>query len=280
MTGVLGGLRVGTVRENPQLFSDAFGVSQQGAQQLWDGGSAGEDLALADIGEPDLIMTGVRSFDVKAYDDLYAGFVDLGWKNDVRISGNIPEYNRSTDNTSNGYNFLYGTPSTAYSPFAGSPFNATSPYGGTPLIRGVAWLPTISTFGHEGRMPPLVNDNRADAQFPSGYYLTPTTGLLPAGARTTSGISSPTSATTPTNINRLRRVFDTWSTDYTDGAVARDRPGHGDGLGPPFSPPVYPSYPPPYPAPLKGIQIQIRVVDPTNQRIKQVTIRHDFTDRL
>ena len=46
------------------------------------------------------------------------------------------------------------------------------------------------------------------------------------------------------------------------------------------TPPIYPSYPPPYPAPLRGIQIQIRVVDPSNQRIKSVTIRQDFTDKL
>ena len=35
--------------------------------------------------------------------------------------------------------------------------------------------------------------------------------------------------------------------------------------GPPLSvAPIYPSYPPPYPMPLRGIQIQIRVVDPRN----------------
>ena len=45
-------------------------------------------------------------------------------------------------------------------------------------------------------------------------------------------------------------------------------------------PPIYPSYPPPYQAPLRGIQIQIRVADPTNQRIKSLTIRQDFTDKL
>ena len=53
----------------------------------------------------------------------------------------------------------------------------------------------------------------------------------------------------------------------------------GDGFAP-FTPPVYPSYPPPSPAPLRGIQIQIRVADPTNQRIKSLTIRQDFTDKL
>jgi hypothetical protein len=50
--------------------------------------------------------------------------------------------------------------------------------------------------------------------------------------------------------------------------------------GPPFSPPIYTSYPPPYPAPLRGIQIQIRVVDPRNERLKVLTIRQDFSDKL
>ena len=58
------------------------------------------------------------------------------------------------------------------------------------------------------------------------------------------------------------------------------RPPSGFPAGPPFTPPIYPSYPPPYPAPLRGIQIQIRVMDPTNQRVKTLTIRQDFTDKL
>ena len=32
-------------------------------------------------------MTGVRSFDIKAYDDAFAGYVDLGWGDDIRING-------------------------------------------------------------------------------------------------------------------------------------------------------------------------------------------------
>ena len=85
----------------------------------------------------------------------------------------------------------------------------------------------------------------------------------------------------------MRRVWDSWSTDYTnapangiDSAAAGNGSPAGLTWGPPFQPPIYPSYPPPYPAPLLGIQIQIRVTDPTNQRIKSLTIRQDFTDKL
>ncbi len=35
--------------------------------------------------EDDLIMTGVRSFDVKAYDNALAGYGDLGWGDDLRL---------------------------------------------------------------------------------------------------------------------------------------------------------------------------------------------------
>src|SRR5205823_8413655 len=81
-------------------------------------------------------------------------------------------------------------------------------------------------------------------------------------------------------IVRLRRVWDSWSTAYTRAPANGINQGLGFPVGPPFTPPVYPSYPPPYPAPLRGIQIQIRVVDPTNQRVKSLTIRQDFTDKL
>ena len=277
MTGVAGAPVNGSVRETPQLYSDAFGVNStvlgsyglvNATQSLW-----------PSAGEPDLILTGVRSFDVKAYDDLYAGYADLGWKNDVRISGNLPEFNKATDNTQN-YNFLFGTPSTAYSPFAGSPFNTTTPaaYGtSNPPFVGASWMSTMATFGHEGRMPPLTTDNRADAQFPTGYY--PNYASYPFGSNDL-GVGIANIGDDASNVNRLRRVFDTWSTDYTAAPAHATNPATGVVYGPPLTPPVLPSYPPPYPAPLRGIQIQVRVADPTNQRIKQVTIRHDFSDRL
>src|SRR5207248_786970 len=131
---------------------------------------------------------------------------------------------------------------------------------GTPITT-VAWPPngtgipqaTYSCFAHEGRMPPLVGDFRFDAQF-SGLNNNPNfpnyTGNLGANRA---------------GVVRLRRVWDTWSTDYTSAPATGFDPSTGLPLGPPFTPPVYPSFPPPYPAPLRGIQIQIRVVDPRNE---------------
>ena len=143
-------------------------------------------------------------------------------------------------------------------------------------------------------MPPLPSDNRLDAQFPNTTYQVPTDG----------GAGEPHLLGSVPGIQRvlqqhrrqhdddraLRRVWDSWSTDYTNAPAnsinnATRQHAAGNNLpaglpwGPPF-PPIYPSYPPPYPAPLRGIQIQIRVTDPSNQRIKTLTIHQDFSDKL
>jgi prepilin-type N-terminal cleavage/methylation domain-containing protein len=272
-------------RVNPQPFTDGFGSnlntsSSASATALWN--ASWED---------DLIMTGVRSFDVKAYDNALGSFADLGWGDDLRTSG-----------------------------FTGVPFLAGNPdYSGNfrypPLVavqgRFVDYINT--TFAHEGRMPPLFEDNRLDAQFPNPSYTLTKNPLQPTWIQQYPNISvTGTTGTAETynfstyssnigddqTIVRLRRVWDSWSTNYSNAPATgvynnyqnpsnytANPPVQGDPLnaspwGPPYTPPIYPSYPPPYPAPLRGIQIQIRVVDPTNQRVKSLTIRQDFTDKL
>ena len=123
----------------------------------------------------------------------------------------------------------------------------------------------LQTFGHEGRIPPLPIDYRVDPQAAPNWGLSATSGDLPLGA----------------HIRRLRRAYDSWSTAYSQSLPTRSsstlrRAGRATLPGPP----IYPSYPPPYPLPLRGIQIQIRVVDPRNEHIKVLTIRQDFSDKL
>lgn len=165
--------------------------------------------------EEDLILAGVRSFDVKAFDpyagffNLQAGYYDLGYAN-LGTSVVFPQY--------------------------------------------------LQSFGHEGRMPPISNDNRFDAQYP----------IFPIGDDNT-------------GVVRMRRTFDTWSTTYTHAPDVGINPLLGF---PPIDPngnplrPVYPSYPAPYPIPLRGVRVQIRAVDPRNQRVKTLTIIQDFSDKL
>jgi hypothetical protein len=230
------------IRRKPDLYSDGWGAGSS----FWAGTGVTIDPLWSQSWEDDLIMTGVRSFDIKAYDNSLAAYADLGWGDDLRLTGAA------------GLPYLNQTPLTT--------------------TWGVAIYDTYGeTFAHEGRMPPLVEDQRADYQFGAATY------SLPPGNTYTGNIGDD-----QPGIVRLRRVWDSWSTEYTQApgtgvylnkGNAAD-PYNGFPWGPPYSPPIYPSYPPPYPAPLRGIQIQIRVTDPTYQRIKTLTIRHDFTDKL
>ncbi len=60
----------------PQLFNDSFGSSSVFLNNL--------TLWNLYSWEDDLIMTGVRSFDIKAYDNSLAAYADLGWGDDLR----------------------------------------------------------------------------------------------------------------------------------------------------------------------------------------------------
>ncbi len=185
------------------------------------------------VWQDDLIMTGVRSFDVKAYDNsprvfnpttgavvgLNAGYFDLGYEQRADL-------------------------------FPASSFPGSDTH--TPLF-------ITGCFAHEGRMPPLTTDLRFDSQQLSANVFNPDNlGDNSAG------------------VLRLRRVWDSWSTDYSFVPGAPMFPPYGF----PFAAPTYPSYPPPYPVPLRGIQINIRAADARGQFSKAITIRQDFTDKL
>jgi type II secretory pathway pseudopilin PulG len=249
---------------NPQPYNDGFG-----SPSVFFPLNGGVPPALWPqySWEDDLVMTGVRSFDIKAYDNSLAAYADLGWGDDLR---NYPLNISQNPNNQTNLPFLSGTPNTN---LVGNPgFTGLTPY----LLWNNQWVDLINqTFAHEGRMPPLVEDNRYDAQFgavPAGYYGT-------AYPNYTGNIGDDNPA-----VVRLRRVWDSWSTEYTQapgtGVNPATSPAAFFPAGPPYAPPIYPSYPPPYPAPLRGIQIQIRVTDPANQRVKTLTIRQDFTDKL
>lgn len=228
---------------------------------------------LSFVWDDDLIMTGVRSFDVKAL-DINAKF-----------------YNRANATTTKVYSSGYYDLGYAASDYVGI-FGDASLATGTPtaymqnLISLVGSSPPAANdgsvqynvpvgFGHEGRMPPNSTDFRIDSHRP---FLKDSNGNFTFANNI--GDDS-------TGLNRIRRVWDSWSTDYmyapdvsgiVDPTTGNPR---GSTLAPSgFDRPVYPSYPPPYPQALRGIQIQIRVVDPKNEKVKVLTIRHDFSDKL
>ena len=99
--------------------------------------------------------------------------------------------------------FLSGTPNPD---LVGNPgFTGLTPY----IYWNNQWYDLINqTFAHEGRMPPLVDDNRFDAQFgyaASGYYAGPYNATPATSATTTrrwsacggSGIPGPPSTPRP-----------------------------------------------------------------------------------
>ena len=193
-----------------------------------------------------LLLSGVRSFDIKAYDQnapLYntdqnsyfsAGYQDLGYGSTY--------YNSTGDmkDSSKYYNYLGG------------------PNGLNPTINAqvnVLWQSVGSDpqgFGHEGRIPPRLGDFRMHPR--RGYNI----------------------GDDNFGVIRLTRTFDTWSTDYIN---APDSDIFLNGyLNTSLA--LYPSFPPPYPSPLRGIQIQIRLVDARGEKAKPLTIRVDFTDKL
>ena len=193
-----------------------------------------------------------------------ADYADLGWGDDPRLTGSHAEL---------------------------APDHATSCNCGTPTRDGYVALALESTATVRPAQPDL-RPRGADAAAGRGQpvrrpvrcrVVLPSTSPYRRQHAYTGNIGDDQAG-----IVRLRRVWDSWSTDYSHApgtgvylnkANATD-PLNGFPWGPPYTPPIYPSYPPPYPAPLRGIQIQIRVTDPTNQRIKTLTIRQDFTDKL
>ena len=81
-------------------------------------------------------------------------------------------------------------------------------------------------------------------------------------------------------VVRLRRVWDSWSTAYSQAPRHGLNDEHRFSGGPAVFAAGLSVVSAALPAPLRGIQIQIRVADPTNQRVKSLTIRQDFTGQL
>lgn len=221
-------------RLSPQPFGDGAG------SDLFTNPASANAIALWQAAwEDDLIMTGVRSFDIKIFDNSYPGYVDLGWGDDLRLQSNAASpAAKPFLAQANGLQFIKDTPSIV-----------TTNIG--------SFYTLAQTFTHEGRIPPLVADNRFDPQYPVWNV----------------GDDQP-------EVQRLRRVWDSWSTDYTQAPATGFDPTTKLPIGPPWGRPIYPSYPAPYPAPMRGIQIQIKVVDPRNEKVRTLTIRQDFSDKL
>ena len=147
-------------------------------------------------------MTGVRSFDVKAYDNSLGGYGDLGWGDDVL---GYPLSTNQNPNTANPP-FLLGTPNTG---LTGNPgFNQFPPYL---IIQRELLRPDQSDVRARRADAALVEDNRLDAQFPNPTYQNSTTFSQqypnsPIRPRTSPTTFRTTRATSATTTRRCRRA--------------------------------------------------------------------------
>ncbi len=186
------------IRQSQQLFCDLAGQSST----FWGGAAVNEFSLWISSWEDDLIMTGVRSFDVKAYDNVLASYADLGWGDDLRVY--LPYANAQGASIPSVPPFIAGAPNNngVLAPVPWPPVAlATTPF-----------YSFYATMMHEGRMPPLPNDLRVDAQYggvAAGFYGNNYPNY-------TGNIGDPS----PSTI-RLRRVWDTWFNGL--------QPGAGDG---------------------------------------------------
>jgi prepilin-type N-terminal cleavage/methylation domain-containing protein len=268
------------VRLVEQPFTDGWGRdgSQNNVSLFWN------PALWNTTWEDDLIATGVRSFDVKAYDASIGQYVDLGWGDDLRFAPNYVPGPAASNGLPIPSAYPNWPPPYLYENFDFKTWNIN---GGRNVpaylfTNGTYFDLLNQTMAHEGRMPPLFADNRLDAQYPNPTYINWRAGGYTPQYSSEPNYTSNIGDNNPATI-RLRRVWDTWSTTYTKVPATSIDPNTGSPIGPTGAnptPPVYPSYPPPYPAPLRGLQIQIRVTDAVGQHIKVLTIRQDFTDKL
>ena len=152
------------------------------ASSFWAGTAVAIDPLWSQSWEDDLIMTGVRSFDIKAYDNSRA--TTSTWGGATIAADHRRGHCRILE------------------PDSHSP--------GLHLERPVVYDTLNQTFAHEGRMPPLVEDQRFDAQFAARLRTYRLTAPYAAQRPTTGNIGDD-----QPGIVRLRRVWDSWSTDYS-----------------------------------------------------------------
>jgi prepilin-type N-terminal cleavage/methylation domain-containing protein len=119
-----------------------------------------------------------------------------------------------------------------------------------------------------------------------GYASASTPNPAPTGAYVDlgSGIAATSLMGTADARSKLGRIYDTWSTHYESNGIDED----GDGIADEGTDGIDNNNDgviddlgeretsPPYPVPLRGIEIRIRVYEPSSRQVRQVTVRHTF----
>jgi hypothetical protein len=89
---------------------------------------------------------------------------------------------------------------------------------------------------------------------------------------------------TATSKSKLSGIYDTWSTHYEFNGIDEDNSsvtdqgtnGIDDNSNGIVDEAAEQETSPPYPVALRGLEIRLRVYEPSSRQVRQVTVRHTF----
>ena len=211
----------------------------------------------------------------------------------LRADGSLLRPNSLSDLTRREWRFMHNlsgtTSSTAF------PYNATvsnlatyGPLTGTRQGEDVV-LTNVLAFDirvFDPRAPLKLNDTGVTAVDPGdpGYSSGSSASVNGAYVDLGSGAATTTLMGSATSKSKLTRIYDTWSTHYEFNGIDEDNLGvvdqgtngiddNSNGI---VDDAAEQETAPPYPVALRGIEIRIRVYEPTSRQVRQVTVRHTF----
>ena len=131
-----------------------------------------------------------------------------------------------------------------------------------------------------------LNDTGVTAVDPGdpGYGSGSSAGVNGAYVDLGSGAAATTLMGSATSKSKLTRIYDTWSTHYEFNGIDEDNSGiidqgtngiddNSNGI---VDEAAEQETAPPYPVALRGVEVRIRVYEPSSRQVRQVTVRHTF----
>jgi len=216
----------------------------------------------------------------------------------LRADGSFLRPNSLSDLTRREWRFMHNlTGTTSRTAF---PYNATvsnlatyGPLTGTRLGEDVV-LTNVLAFDirvFDPRAPLKLNDTGVTVVDPGdpGYSKGSAAGFNGAYVDLGSGAATTTLMGSATSNSKLTGIYDTWSTHYEFNGIDEDNSGVTDqgtnGIDDNPTDPVgggivdditEQETVPPYPIALRGLEIRLRVYEPSSRQVRQVTVRHTF----
>ena len=209
----------------------------------------------------------------------------------LRADGSLLRPNSLGDLTRREWRFLHnlsGTASAVGYPYNGTVANLVSygVLGGSRQGEDVV-LTDVLAFDvrvFDPRAPLRTTSATAVEPGDPGYGSATAAGVTGAYVDLGSGSTATDLLASATAKSKLTRVYDTWSTHYEsngideDGVYGSDQGTNGvdDNNNGIVDEDAEQETAPPYTTPLRGLEVRIRVYEPTSRQVRQVTVRHTF----